>query len=261
MLAPGYPVSTQGKAERIWRVGGIETDPDLQLMTGQIGWQSGAVSVGDRWSDDDKAYHPGPDGPHGDRALPFGFDGETRLLTVLRDSQIKATTIAGVLQKILQANEDELDPEDQTTAWAVEPVLDKVEFIAWLKSVDIVQKVQFVAKLPNPEPKDAFAELSERMKARRGTTFIEEMSSDRPSGLVGIQHDRDFRQAVAMGQHGFAELKGQGRRGERPSSYNQADNVATEAVGALPHDWATVRGLVKDLLRGKLRRFMEEGDG
>jgi hypothetical protein len=75
-----------------------------------------------------------------------------------------------------------------------------------------VKAVSFTARLPNPEPKDAFRDLAERMEKRHATTYVEELLSDQDEGLVGVEDDRDIRQAIAMGEHGLATLRGRQRR-------------------------------------------------
>jgi hypothetical protein len=260
VLAPGYPVRTKGKAARTWRVGGVEVDDAEGLLTGQIGFESQGHKPADEWSEADKAYHPGEGGRKDGRALPFGFDRQTRFLTVLRDPGIKPQTVAGVFQKLLQANEDELDPEERTTEWAVEPVLDGREFRDWLASVEVVKSVKFRAKLPNPEPKDAFADVVRRIELRKGTELTEEMKSSKPAGLIGIEHDQEFQQAVTMGEYGFAELSGVGYRDGEKTTFKQADRMAAERVAELPDDWHAVRVAVRSLLRGALLRFVPEGD-
>lgn len=260
MLAPGYPVQTKGPgARRTWRVGGVEVDESARVLTGQIGFESQGQKLADRWSEEDKAYHPGPGGKKDGRALPFGFDGETRFLTVLRDSGIKPLTVASVFQKLLQANENELPHEQQTTVWAVEPILDGQEFRGWLDSVEVVKTVKFRARLPNPEPKEAFADLTRRMEGMKGTELTEQIKSSKPGGLVGVEHDREIQQAIAMGEHGFAELSGTGYLHDgTKTTFKQTDRMAAQRVDELPDDWRTVRQAVVGLLLGTLRRFVPQ---
>ena len=61
-----------------------------------------------------------------------------------------------------------------------------------------------------------------------------------------------------MGQHGFAELSGDGRRGESVSKFSQRNTVATEHVPELPANWAGAFGMLKDFVKGRLRRFLED---
>ena len=84
------------------------------------------------------------------------------------------------------------------------------------------------------------------------------MSSEREEGLSGIEEDRDVRQAIAMGEQGFATLRGKGSRNGIETRYSQTDAVAKERVDELPQDWDSISSLIKELLKGRLRRFLDE---
>jgi hypothetical protein len=118
--------------------------------------------------------------------------------------------------------------------------------------------VSFTARLPNPEPRDAFRDLAERMEARRATEYAETLKSDREEGLQRVQDDRDVQQAIAMGEQGFATLRGVGRRAGRESRFVQSREVATEHVEELPSTWDEARELVREWLKGQLRRFLDD---
>lgn len=75
--------------------------------------------------------------------------------------------------------------------WRVGGVDDRLLFgIAWLARQEIVVSVSFDAKLPNPEPRDAFRDLAARMEAHNATQHSEKMRSDRDSGLRQPEQDR-----------------------------------------------------------------------
>lgn len=135
------------------------------------------------WSDEEKDWVTTTMKPRGGRVVPFGFDYETRLLTVLSDRSSPPATVAAVFERILRDNERELPEEERSTEWSVEPILDAEEFIEWLSSLEVVHRVSFTARLPNPEPRDAFRNLAERMEARRATEYTETLKSDREEGL------------------------------------------------------------------------------
>ena len=213
------------------------------------------------WSEEEQDWISTAAPPRGGRVVPFGFDGESRLLTVLSDRVSPPSIVASVFERILRENERELPAEVQSTDWSVEPILDAQQFLEWLHTLDSVISVSFTAKLPNPEPRDAFRDLAERMEARRATQYSETMRSAREEGLIGVDQDRDFRQAVAMGEQGFATLRGRGRRGTHDSRYSQTSRVAKQRVDDLPDDWPDGRELVKDRLKRGLRRFIEFIDG
>ena len=236
-------------------MGGIELDVSDQVLTGKLGWEPIGKEVVTEWSDEDKDWHSSTATPHGGRILPFAFDGSSRVLTVIRDSSSTANTIAHVFEQTLQDNEKEL--EDPTTEWGVEPILDPRDFEEWLESVDVVGRVTFSARLPNPGPDDAFEDLAERMKKRQATRFTEAFYSEKETGLSGVEEDPDFKQAVEMGRRGFATLSGTGNRGGRQVSYRQNERVARERVEDLPNSWEEMRKVLIEFLKERARRFLD----
>jgi hypothetical protein len=188
MLAPGHEVITYGRGrERSWRVGAVEIDWDERFLTGKLGWHPRDPEIVPSWSQELKDWPPTAKEPP-ETLLPFGFDGEKRLLGVLHDKKSSPTTLAAVFEMILNENERQL--VNPTTEWSVEPVLDAQEFIEWLHTQDVVQAVAFVARLPNPEPRAQFEELAERLERAHGTEYAARMKSKREEGLQNIEEDR-----------------------------------------------------------------------
>jgi hypothetical protein len=256
MLAPGTEVVSGHQNQRIWRVGGIQYDSAESILTGRLGWQPREGEVVSQWSDEAMDWQTTTVEPKEHKLMPFGFDGESRLLTVLTDGKSSLTTIPSMFEQILRKNEAE--SHEPTTEWSVEPVLDRNDFLTWLDGLDVVSSVSFTAKLPNPEPIDEFRELFDRLTKVHATQHKETMSSTRDEGLIEVNHDKVIKQAIAMAQHGFATLLGKGKRNGSLTSYNQQQKVATESVDELPDSWEGMRALLKDLLQGSLRRFKDE---
>lgn len=254
VLAPGWEVVTGRRHQRSWKVGGVHADPQATLLTGKLGWLPRGQTVVPAWSEEDQDWVSSLTAPAGGQVMPFGFDGETRLLAVLHDGSSAPPTIAGAFQKILQQNEAQLP--DKTTDWAVEPILDRQNFIDWLEELDVVRSVSFTAKLPNPEP-EGFNELADRLAHRNADRITETMRARRNGGLTGVQDDRDFRQAIHMAESGFATLRGRGTKEGRTSKYSQNEAVARERVDDLPPTWGGVFDLVGTLLKDRLRRFLD----
>jgi hypothetical protein len=162
-----------------------------------------------------------------------------------------------VFEKILRRNEEEL--EQPTTEWSVEPVLDRRDFLSWLRDADVVTSVSFTARVPNPESKSDFEDLWRRLRDTHATAHTETMRSKREEGLQEVDKDRDFSQAIAMGQEGFATLRGTGYRDGGKTSYSQTEAVASEPVDDLPYSWSDMRALLVAKLKSSLRRFTEAG--
>jgi hypothetical protein len=257
VLAPGWKIITGRRHQRTWRIGGLEADKKQRVLTGKLGWEPrGGEEVLAQWSEHEKDWVSSPVTIKGGQAMPFGFDGETRLLTVLKDRSSAPATIALVIERTLQQNEAELD--HPSTEWRVEPVLDRQRFTTWLSTVDVLTSVSFHARLPNPEPKEAFADVVDRMERLHATEYRETLVSKREEGLENVEEDPEIQQAIALGQEGFATLQGKGRRGKTTTRFNQRDRLAKERVTALPETWDEMRGLITRFLKDRLRRFLSD---
>ena len=255
VLHPGREVVTGRRNQRTWRIGGIVVDAAGRTVFGKIGWVPRGEEQYTEWDDKTLDWISLTASPRGGRIVPFAFDGDTRLLAVLAAPRTPPATTAYVFETVLRKEEAEL-PE-HSTEWSVEPILDADDFRTWLRSVDVLDLVSFSAKLPNPEPSDAFRDLYERMEARRATQYRETMRSSRETGLTGIEDDPDFKQAIAMGEQGFATLRGVGHREGAIVRYIQTDTVAKEHVYDLPDDWSEIRRLTIDMVKRRLRRFLD----
>lgn len=258
VLAPGYEVVTAGRGhERAWRVGAVEVDREDEFVTGKLGWHQRDPEIVPSWSDELKDWPPTVS-PPAETIMPFAFDGEKRLLGVVHDRRSSPQTLAAVFEMILDENERELDR--RTTEWSVEAVLDAEQFIEWLHRLDVVESVGFTARLPNPEPRAAFENLARRMEEAHGTEYAARMKSKREEGLQHIEEDPEFREAIAMGEEGFAQLEGRGRRDGRRTTYRQSNQVAHERIENLPAGWEDLRAMLKEIVRYRLRRFLLEDD-
>jgi hypothetical protein len=258
VLAPGYEVITAGRGhERSWRAGAIEVGEADLFVTGKLGWYRREPEVVPSWSAELKDWLATLSTPP-ETLMPFAYDGEKRVLGVVHDRKSSPKTIAAVFEQILDENERELP--HRTTEWSVEPILDSEQFIEWLGSVDILESVAFTAKLPNPEPRSAFEDLTGRMENTHATEYSARMKTSREEGLQHIVEDPEFSQAIAMGQQGFAELEGRGRRDDHRTVYRQGDKVASETIPRLPGNWTELRGVLKQVVRHRLRRFLLDED-
>jgi len=251
----GWRVVTKGGGgNRIWRSGGVELDREARVVTGKLGWHPAEEEAVTDYDEDAEDWVTSIEAPHGRVVLPFAFDGDTRILAVLRMGRSRAITIGGVFEKILTENECQL--MKPTTEWSVEPILDRREFNEWLESMDIVSEVEFVAKLPNPTPNDAYKDVFKRMEDRRATRLIENFHSNRPTGLQNVQDDPEFRQAEAMASEGFATLKGVGERDNRKTRYNQNEKVRRATINDLPGSWEEMRAVLTGFLKEQARGFL-----
>ena len=257
MLKPGFPVSTYGKGgERTWRVGGRKVDQEERMVTGRLGWVKADSGTETDWSDEEMDYVDVPGHPE-TVYFPFVFDADSRILAFVKDPGTALTSVATAFEKILRENDT--DP-DRLLDWSVEPILDSQDFREWLHDLDVVRWVSFTAKLPNPEPTGAYRDVWERLTRTHGTELTEKFKSDREEGLVNVDQDEDFQQAIGMAEQSFATLKGQGYKTGTKRSYNQTSRVAQETIEEMPYDWDDVWAVLKECVKGKLLRFLEAGD-
>jgi hypothetical protein len=77
-------------------------------------------------------------------------------------------------------------------------------------------------------------------------------------GLVGVEQDPDFGQAIDMASQGFATMRGRGQIDGRVTKYSQKDQVARERVDEVPPTWDDVFDMLKALLKDRLRRFLDD---
>jgi hypothetical protein len=118
VLAPGYEIVTGQRFQRVWRVGGVTVDESAKMVLGKLGWVPLGEEVVPAWSEKAKDWVASYEPSHGGSVVPFGFDGETRLLAVLNDRRSQPTTVGVVFERILRDNEEQLI--DRTTEWSVE---------------------------------------------------------------------------------------------------------------------------------------------
>lgn len=255
MFPNGWKVETKGGGGlRVWRSGGVEIDSAARVVTGKLGWHPAEEEAVTDYDDAAEDWVTSIEAPHGRVVLPFAFDGDTRILAVLRMGRSRAITIGGVFETILTENECEL--ERPTTEWSVEPILDRREFTEWLESMDVVREVEFVAKLPNPTPNPAFEDVYGRMTGHRATRLTQNFYSNRPGGLQKVQEDKEFAQAEAMASEGFATLKGVGEQEGRKTRYNQNEKVRRATIDHLPGSWGEMREVLTGFLKERARNFL-----
>jgi len=255
MFPNGWKVETKGGGgNRIWRSGGVEFDHQARVMTGKLGWHPAEEEAVTDYDDQAEDWVVSIEAPHGRVVLPFAFDGDTRILAVLRRGRSRADTIGRVFETILKENECDL--ERPTTDWSVEPIFDPRDFAQWLESMDVVREVQFVAKLPNPTPTPAYEDVFKRMEDRGATRLIENLHSNQRGGLRDVQEDDDFAQAEKMASEGFATLKGVGEREGRKTRYNQKERVRRATIPHLPDSWGEMRQVLTGFLKERARGLL-----
>jgi len=262
VLQFGEPVETSGRGgRRTWFLGHGETpadaDYEARILIGQIGWvreealpQTHFDTSAGRWIDDLAA---GSVGNH----APFLYHGDSQRLAVLMHPSFRPNTIAYVFSALL--NRGEQRQAGTIAEWSAEPLLDVESFRVWLAETHAVQKVTFVAKLPNPDGMEAFEEVLERLQARKAAALTETWEARDPAeGLHDIEDDQDARQMLAMAERGYGHVRARGiSESGRQKVYNQKQRVRREMTPPLPSTWGAMIGTFIDFV---LSRIAEEVD-
>lgn len=235
VLKFGEPVVTGRKTQRTWLLGNRAVDETARQLTGQIGWEridSEAVdtydSSGQKWTD-----RVGARG-HAARSV-FVFDAATRHLAVVRHPSFSDVVVPHVFRELLKRGEE--SRVERTTNWDVEPVLDEEEFRGWLKATSVVDRVHFVAKLPNPDGLDAFAGVWSRLEQLKASKIEETIKARDPEeGLGDIMSDAESREMIAMASNAFGYVTASGTTDGHPRQFDQRKKVKRIPI-AFPATW------------------------
>ncbi len=253
VLPFGVPVDTGRRNRRRWRLGNEEVDETRRLLIGQIGYERPDERPTDRYDEESKAWVDAIDLTESTARAPFVIDGITRNLVVLRHPTFSENTLADVFTTLL--NREEQGREFPTTEWDVEPILNEIEFLTWLRTAEAVHEVRFNAKLPNPEGKSEFEPVWSRMQARKAKALREILeASDPDRGLVGIEDDPIARAYIAMAAEGFAYVTGKRKYEGRDDPYDQRRQVLKRRIGPLASTWASVILQIIEVVLGARER-------
>ncbi|MCW0215815.1 MAG: hypothetical protein OJJ54_20880 [Pseudonocardia sp.] len=254
VLLFGQEVETGRRSKRYWRLGNRGIREGERVLTGQIGWQSTAPEAADRYDPSAMEWSDSL-GERGRTArAPFAFEADGRTLAVLKHPSFSERTIPHVFRELLQDGERARDG-GATTDWDVEPLLDAEDFRGWLQSVDVVDRVQFTAKLPNPDGLEEFGQVWDRMDQHRAKLLREIMEGADPDvGLVGLEQDRVVNNYIAMSENAFGYVKADGRRDGHRTRFDQQSAVARRQTEDLPSSWGEVIDVVVGFARERRRQ-------
>lgn len=248
VLLFGEEVETGRRNKRYWRLGNRRIDETQRILTGQVGWESTSTEAGDQY---DPVRREWVDvvGERGRTARgPFAFDAESRTLAVLKHPTFTERVLPEVFKVLLKRGEEARTYP--TTDWDVEPILDTEDFREWLRSVDVVDRVQFVAKLPNPDALEEFGPVWDRMEQHKAKLLREIMeAADSELGLVNLEEDRVVNGFLAMNENGFGYVTADGSRDGHRTRFDQRAKVARRQTDPLPSSWTEVVGMVINYAR------------
>ncbi|MGN9803048.1 hypothetical protein [Micromonospora sp. L32] len=253
VLQFGVPEVTGRRNKREWRLGNREITPDEDALFGQIGWVRTDYRAADHYNEAEMRWEDIVEGREVSARAPFVIDGGSRILGVLQHPSFAPTTVAKVFENLLRRGEEAR--EAASTEWSVEPILDEQDFLSWLRSVDSVQRIMMVAKLPNPDALPEFEPVWDRMQQRKARLLKEIMEAANVEvGLQDLEEDAQVRAFLAMGTNAFGYVVADGRRGRHDTRYDQRERSAHERTDELPSNWMQVLGIMLGMIRDRRRQ-------
>ena len=87
-------------------------------------------------------------------------------------------------------------------------MLDEIEFEEWLHQIAVLDKVTFVARLPNPDAEEAFLELDEHLRQMQAGEMRHELkAADDEAGLsINFAGDKLANGLLEMSKRGYATV-------------------------------------------------------
>lgn len=222
-------------------------------MGGIVGWQSVDLEEEDHFDQALTAWVTDLVPRRHVMVSPFAIDFGSQYLYVVRHSSFRESAIATVFSDLLQRGEQERDT-GPTVNWEVQPLLDENEFEAWLESVASLDRLQFVAKLPNPDGLEEMEEALQLLEDVDATELKLSVRSTVENG--GLSRDlgqvRTYAALLRMCQRGYASVAAWGRdvRGA-VTHYEQSRQVRRERRTIVSDDLDAARdelsGMLEDL--------------
>lgn len=251
VLLFGEIVETGRANKREWILGNRDIDLDTRTISGQIGYERPTERSSDRYDEETKEWRDAVDVIEQTARSPFVFHADSRVLGVLQHPSFSERTIPNVFAALMNRGEDARD--HRSTEWDVEPILDEIEFLEWLRQAESVEHVSFVAKLPNPSGIPEFEPVWRRLEEREAKSIREIMEARDPErGLQGVEDDEIARAYIAMASQGFGYVKGRRMRNNRHETYDQRSQVKRHVFSDLPKSWTEVKLMIVDYLLGSM---------
>ena len=245
--------------QREWLLGNRHILRGESALTGQVGWERDVEEQTSRYDRETQEWRDEVGVAGQSARAPFAFDGNTRVLGVLKHASFRETTIAHVFQTLLREGENAM--EWPTTEWSVEPILDERDFFAWLESVQSVTSITMVAKLPNPDGLEEFGPVWQEMQDRQARLISTKLvAADDEVGLQGLRQDARLQGNLAMGTQGFGHVLAKGRQNGHDKPFDQRDKVAREVVDELGQTWEEGSQVVLDTTRQSGPRILRWRD-
>jgi hypothetical protein len=240
----------KGSRQRDWILGNRRILKDQSALMGQVGWQRDDEQQASRYIPETREWRDETEPAERSVHSPFVFDGDSRILGILKHRSFNEVTVAKVFQDLLREGEQER--EWPSTEWSVEPILDERDFLRWLHSVQAVTSIHLVAEMPNPDGLEEFGPIWEEMEARGARLSSTRIfAANEEVGLQGLENDRRVQGNLAMGMQGFGYVEAKGRRNGHQTVYDQRENVAREVI----EDLGQTLQVAEEAILGRVRRI------
>lgn len=255
-LVVGVDVTTSGAGvDRHWVIGNRRLDGGD--VYGRLGFRSPELRQQDEFDADTGSWTDILVEDERVATTPFVILGSHRVLCVVKNPKIGEATIPKVFEKLL--NLGEMSRPEASTIWAVEPLLDEADFEKWLAGTDVLTRVTFIAKLPNPDAASKFEELVASMEAVDATEMKYSVATS-PEDETGLAKDQvDVEETLAglreMTRRGYAKLRAAGRAASGARrEYSQSQRVLRarrRMPASYPEAEAVLRAAAEQETRGR----------
>jgi hypothetical protein len=190
---------------------------------------------------------------------PFLIDSDSRILGIVRHPEFNnPKTVAEVFTGLLNQGEFR---RESAIDWAVEPVLDEDDFFDWLSRTPVVERVRFVAKVPNPDAIEGHEFINARLDRLNADRIQEEISTQSESGLQKLREDSQALGFVESARQRFGYVTAQGHTQSGSRHFDQRQQLARESLEVVPGSWTDlVAGLMATVERWLANRREREDE-
>lgn len=228
----GIEVVTSGRGhERRWRLGNRDINSTLGYLAGWIGYRTEDAEEQDDYDTDAKEWRTAVVPTERRATGPFVIVGETQFLFVAKHPTFAEGPLVVVFETLL--NQGEEQREASNTDWAVEPLLDTVDFTRWLRQTAVLETVAFHVRLPNPDAAESFAQITAHMDAQEAGILDHKLTPRDPErGLKkDFEQDPISQGLMEMARRAIASIRAKGKSvAGTPRTYNQRERVRRERI-------------------------------
>ena len=242
VLLFGHSIRVGKRGKRQWRLGNQRIDHDGRFIAGILGWETEETHQQDYFDRSSAEWVPGVGTSSRVALAPFNIEISNRRLFVVKHHSFEETTIATVFRELL--SEGERRSSAITTDWDVQPLLDEEEFEDWLRGIAVLDKVHFVAKLPNPDAEEEFLDLVNQLREIQAGEMTHTLKAADPQiGLSKrLRQNRITRALVHMSKQGYASISAWAHdAASKPTKYSQNNRTTRKTIHITSDDYNGAR--------------------